>query len=97
VPTALRVVEITQDQVDFYKVAQCFLPPSGPGGGRGRSRGKKVFLDLQFHDIPNTVSGQFRGGGDGCHMLTVHCARGVEMMRGSAQRCRDWSAPAPAA
>ena len=82
---ALGVVEITKDQVDFYKIGSILFTSVGPRAvERVMSQGKKVFLDLKFHDIPNTVSGAVRGAAAmGVHMLTVHCAGGIEMMRGA--------------
>ena len=47
-----------------------------------RSRGQKVFVDLKFHDIPNTVA---RDVGTmtkhGAHMINMHASGGLEMMQ----------------
>ncbi len=51
------LVEQLDPVVDIYKVGSQLFTSSGPAAVRFvEARGKKVFLDLKFHDIPNTVS-----------------------------------------
>jgi orotidine-5'-phosphate decarboxylase len=51
-----------------------------------QKRGKKVFLDLKFHDIPNTVTkAALSATRLGVYMFNVHTSGGFEMMR----KCRD--------
>ncbi len=51
------LVEQLDPVVDIYKVGSQLFTSSGPAAVRFvQARGKKVFLDLKFHDIPNTVS-----------------------------------------
>jgi len=53
-------------------------------------RAKKCFLDLKYHDIPNTVAGAVRSAvRHGAAMLTLHISGGTEMMRRAAEAASD--------
>jgi orotidine-5'-phosphate decarboxylase len=83
---ALRVIEQLGGLVRFFKVGNQLFTAEGPGLVREIVlAGLNVFLDLKFHDIPNTVSGAVRSACRlGVAITNVHTSGGVEMMRAAA-------------
>jgi len=84
---ALRMVDMTRDRVRTYKVGSILFTRYGTDSVRRvKQAGGEVFLDLKFHDIPNTVRGAARAAsGLGVRLFTVHAPGGVEMMRAAAE------------
>ncbi len=65
-------------EVIFWKVGLELFVSSGPAILQAlKERNKRIFLDLKFHDIPNTMAGACRAAGRyGVDLLTVHAAAG---------------------
>ncbi len=84
---AINVVERLGDDVKIYKVGFELFVSSGPALLQQiHDRGKSIFLDLKFHDIPNTVSkAAVAATRHGVFMFNLHASGGYEMM----VRCRD--------
>lgn len=70
----------------WAKVGSVLFTREGPAFVRELvERGLQVFLDLKWHDIPNTVAGAAEGGrAIGATMATIHTLGGMEMMRAAA-------------
>jgi orotidine-5'-phosphate decarboxylase len=70
-------------QVSFWKVGLELFVSSGAGILTVlKERRKQIFLDLKFHDIPNTVAGACRAAaGYGVELVTVHAAAGSEALK----------------
>ena len=88
---AMTMVEALGDTADFYKVGLELYTSSGPAVVEELiARGKRVFLDLKLHDIPNTVAGAVRVAGDlGVEMITLHVAGGPRMLGAAVDAAPD--------
>ena len=87
---ALDIVGRLEDQVRFFKIGSELFTAAGPDVIRQvRVRDAQVFLDLKFHDIPNTVARSCRVAARyGVYMLTVHAAGGPAMIEAAAEAVR---------
>src|SRR5262249_8029348 len=81
--TAQALVQRVGDAAGIYKIGLQLFTHEGPALVRDLvGSGRRVFLDLKLHDIPNTVSHAVRAATElGVHMLTVHASGGAAMMR----------------
>jgi orotidine-5'-phosphate decarboxylase len=94
VPTAgaaLRLVEQLAPVSGGFKVGSELFTVAGPDIVRRiRERGALVFLDLKFHDIPNTVAKAVAAAVQlDVQMLTVHTSGGFEMLKAAEQAAQE--------
>jgi len=85
--SALRLVERLGPAVPFYKIGLQLFTRCGPGIVAAiKATGAKVFLDLKFHDIPNTVRHSVESAcALGVDLLTIHLCGGGAMIRAAAE------------
>jgi len=78
---ALRIVQVCGD-CRFYKIGSQLFTRCGPDIVREiQGLDKKVFLDLKFHDIPNTVAKSAKAAADlGVSLITLHATGGCRMI-----------------
>ncbi|HEY7868292.1 MAG TPA: orotidine-5'-phosphate decarboxylase [Methylomirabilota bacterium] len=84
---AERLVDRLQGLVTRFKIGSQLFTAAGPAAVESvHKRGAEVFLDLKYHDIPNTVAGASREAARmGVLMFNVHASGGRDMMSAAAQ------------
>lgn len=88
---ALKLAELIAPAVGAFKIGKELFVAAGPDiVKRVRATGASVFLDLKFHDIPNTVAKAVASAVRlDVQMLTLHTSGGGEMMRAAEKSARD--------
>ena len=87
---ARQIVQSIGESASTYKVGKQLFTAEGPQIVRDLvSSGRKVFLDLKFHDIPNTVAAAVAEAAKlGVSMLTVHASGGSKMLKAAVEAAR---------
>src|SRR5215213_11600156 len=94
VPTGEQAIALAQQvapAVGAFKIGSELFTAAGPDiVRRVRDTGAAVFLDLKFHDIPNTVAKAVASATRlDVQMLTVHTSGGLEMMRAAEESAQQ--------
>lgn len=92
---ALALAEQLSPQLCRLKIGKELFTRCGPVLVRQlQDRGFEIFLDLKFHDIPNTIAGAVRAAADlGVWMVNVHAGGGRRMLEAAAAVLRDYEQP----
>lgn len=88
---AKKIVAAVGDFAFTYKVGMQLYTAEGPSVVRDLvASGRRLFLDLKYHDIPNTVASAVREAAKlGVSMLTVHAAGGGRMLRAAVAAAQE--------
>jgi orotidine-5'-phosphate decarboxylase len=91
---AIELATMLRDVVDGVKIGSRLFTLEGPGLVRRLTdQGTRVFLDLKFHDIPNTVAQAVEAAvSTGAWMVNVHASGGVPMMQAAAKAAAETAA-----
>ena len=98
---AMQLVTALRGLAGGFKIGNRLFTSEGPALVRRiADAGSRVFLDLKYHDIPNTVEQAVEAAvGTGAWMINVHASGGSAMMQAAARAARDTAAkrgrPAP--
>ena len=94
-PSALDLVRRLEGTCTWFKVGLELFVSAGPAVLESLlAQGFSLFLDLKFHDIPNTVGGAVRSAAKlGARMLTVHASGGPAMLSAARKALEDVTDP----
>ena len=88
---ALKITKLIPD-VGAFKLGLEYFCANGPKGiSKISETGVKIFLDLKFHDIPNTVAGAIRASLNlEPYMMTVHLSGGYNMLHRTMKEVKEY-------
>jgi orotidine-5'-phosphate decarboxylase len=92
---AAVLVDMLRPAVEWFKIGSEIFTAAGPNAvDMVRRSGGRVFLDLKYHDIPNTVARAVAAAAAlGVSMLNVHVAGGAEMLKAAVAARDEASGP----
>lgn len=94
VPTsgeAARFVDLLKDRIGVFKIGLELFTACGPSvvkEVKAKAPGAAIFLDMKYHDIPETVKGAMkRAAGLNVDFVTVHCDEGRGLLKAVTEAC----------
>ena len=90
-------LERLDEAVERFKIGKQLFTAAGPDAvALARSYGKRVFLDLKYHDIPNTVGEAVRSAASiGAWMVNIHVGGGRAMLEAAAKAVEEFGDDRP--
>jgi len=87
IKAAESLIEKLEGRIKYFKIGSVLFTAAGPAAvDLVHKHGGKVFLDLKFHDIPNTVKGAVKhAAAMGVYSVSLHLSGGGEMLKACAE------------